>query len=310
MARKRAARSDDAGPAASRPAVVVAAFGRHFLVADDDAATLTDTALRPAVIRARRSDCVVGDQVRISVLPDDSAVIESIDPRRNQVTRSNDFRSKTIAANVDQAAVIISGHPALDEALLLRVLIALEAEGIPTLLVATKQDLPTARAALAGRRTVYEALGYPVIGLSARSEPASLDPLRQRLHGKRTLLLGQSGMGKSTLINALVPHADQQTREISDALSSGRHTTTFTRAFQLGDGGWLIDSPGFQTFEISHLSRWQIIHGMPEFRPLLGRCRFNDCSHRDEPACAIRGAEGIDPLRYRLFTAIEASADG
>ena len=278
---------------------VIAAYGRHFLVAPTEAPPLS------AVIRARRTDCVVGDRVAIQRLPDGTAVIESVLPRRNQVTRSNDFRSKTIAANVDQAAVIISGHPALDEALLMRVLIALDAEGIDALLVATKSDLPEARAAIAAREPVYAALGYPLIALSARAEPASLEPLSERLAGRRTVLLGQSGMGKSTLVNALVPAAEQQTRDISQALASGRHTTTFTRAFELPGGGWLIDSPGFQTFEIAHLSRWQVIHGMPEFRPLLGRCRFNDCNHRGEPGCAIRGAAGIDALRYRLFTAID-----
>lgn len=277
---------------------VTAAYGRHFLVAPVAHPEQSLTA----VIRARRSDCVVGDRVQIQTLPDGSAVIETIEPRRNQVTRSNDFRSKTIAANVDQAAVVISGHPMLDEALLMRVLIALDAEGIDTLLIATKADLPDARAVIQARGPLYESLGYPLITLSARADPASLHPLQQRLADRRTVLLGQSGMGKSTLLNALVPGADQQTREISDALASGRHTTTFTRAFILPEGGWLIDSPGFQTFEIAHLSRWQISHGMPEFRPLLGQCRFNDCSHGNEPGCAIRGAPGIDPLRYRLFT--------
>ncbi len=282
---------------------IVAAFGRHFLVRHPE-------GLVPwkAVARGRRSDCVVGDRVRILPLNDAQAVIESVLPRRNQVTRSDRFRSKTIAANVDLAAVIVSGHPMFDEALLLRILIALESEQIPVLIVATKDDLVDSRQAIAARRAVYESLGYPVVTTSAKSGPAPLAELSGRLAGRRTVLLGQSGMGKSTLINALVPGASQQTAAISEALASGRHTTTFTRAFDLPAGGTLIDSPGFQSFEIAHLSRWQAIHGMPEFRPLLGRCRFNDCNHRTEPDCAIRAAAEagrIDGLRYRLFTALD-----
>ena len=120
-------------------------------------------------------------------------------------------------------------------------------------------------------------------------------------------MLGQSGMGKSTLVNALVPDAEQRTNAISEALSSGRHTTTFSREFPLATGGTIIDSPGFQTFEIAHLSVWEKAHAMPEFAPLLGQCRFNDCQHREEPGCAIRDAVAkgaIDPIRYRLFNAI------
>ena len=102
-----------------------------------------------------------------------------------------------------------------------------------------------------------------------------------------------------------MPTASQQTNEISTALSSGRHTTTFSRAFILPDGqSWLIDTPGFQQFELAHLSRWQLLHAMPEFRPYLGQCRFNDCQHHDEPGCAIRDAAergDIDPHRYELF---------
>ena len=263
-----------------------------------------------AVARARRSDCVVGDRVTYHRLNSEQAVIESVLPRSNRVTRSDNFRSKTIAANIDLAGIVISGYPRFNEALLVRILIALEAEQIPSVLIATKQDLDIAREAMASRQALYQSLGYPVVTTAARTAPASLQTLERHLHGKRTLLLGESGMGKSTLLNALVAGAEQQTAAISKALASGRHTTTFTRAFALPDGGWLLDSPGFQTFEIAHLSRWQMVHAMPEFRPLLGRCRFNDCSHGIEPGCAIRAAAQagrIDALRYKLFTEIASA---
>jgi ribosome biogenesis GTPase len=294
-------------PAAGEDAVahVIAAYGRQFLLRPPEGGTPLK-----AVARARRSDCVVGDRVAYRRLNSDQAVIESILPRTNRVTRSDNFRSKTIAANIDLAGIVISGYPRFDEALLVRILIALEAEEIPSLLIATKQDLDTSREAMATRQAVYRSLGYPVIATAAKSAPDSLRALAQQLQGKRTLLLGESGMGKSTLVNALVSGAEQQTAAISEALASGRHTTTFTRAFELAEGGWILDSPGFQNFEIAHLSRWQMMHAMPEFRPLLGQCRFNDCSHGVEPGCAIRAAaqDGrIDPLRYRLFTEITSS---
>jgi ribosome biogenesis GTPase len=279
---------------------VVAAYGRHFLLRPQGAGDFLK-----AVVRGRRSDCVVGDRVTFSRLNSEQAVIDSVLPRSNRVTRSDNFRSKTIAANLDLAGIVISGYPRFNEALLVRILIALESEAIPCLLIATKQDLDVAREAMAARQEVYRSLGYPVIATAAKASPASLRTLAEQLRGRRTLLLGESGMGKSTLINALVSGAEQQTAAISQALASGRHTTTFTRAFELDGGGWILDSPGFQTFEIAHLSRWQKVHAMPEFRPLLGQCRFNDCSHGKEPGCAIRTAaqEGrIDPLRYKLFT--------
>ena len=289
------------GPAASPVAQVIAAYGRQFLLRPTDGRPLS------AVVRGRRSDCVVGDRVTYRRINDEQAVIETVLPRSNRVTRSDNFRSKTIAANIDQAGIVISGYPRFNEALLVRILIALESEAIPCLLIVTKQDLDVSREAMASRQEVYRNLGYPVITTAAKAAPASLEALAKLLHDKRTLLLGESGMGKSTLINALVHGAEQQTAAISEALASGRHTTTFTRAFELETGGWILDSPGFQTFEIAHLSRWQMVHAMPEFRPLLGQCRFNDCSHASEPGCAIRAAAQhgrIDPLRYRLFTEI------
>ncbi len=282
---------------------VVAAHGRNFLLRP-----CTAPAERlAAVARARRTDCVVGDRVVYRRLNQDQAVIERVLPRRNQVARSDAFRTKVIAANVDQAGVVVSGEPPFDEALLIRVLVALEAEGIGCLIVASKLDVAAARAAIAPRLAVYRSLGYPVVETAAAKSPPLLGELPAHLRGKRTLLLGESGMGKSTLLNALVPGADRQTAAISAALAAGRHTTTDTRAFELPEGGWLLDSPGFQTFEVRHLSRWQVVHAMPEFRPLLGHCRFNDCSQVVYPGCAIREAvrEGsVYPLRYKLFTGI------
>ncbi len=180
---------------------MVAAYGRQFLLREPNGAMLK------AVVRGRRSDCVVGDRVSYRRLNDQQAVIDSVLPRSNRVTRSDNFRSKTLAANIDLAGIVISGYPRFDEALLLRILIALEAEEIPSLLIVTKQDLDVSREAMAARQEVYRSLGYPVVTTAAKSAPASLQALVELLRDKRTLLLGQSGMGKSTLINALVSGA-------------------------------------------------------------------------------------------------------
>jgi ribosome biogenesis GTPase len=284
---------------ASGDATVLAAYGRqHWLRADDGRE-------RSAVTRGRRADVVVGDRVAWHELGAGQALIESVRPRRNALRRSDDRREKMIAANLDQAAVVISGEPPFSEELLLRVLIAAENEGIACLLVATKADVPGAIESIESRLALYESLGYPVLRVASKARP---DETRERfgahLAGRTTLLLGQSGMGKSTLVNLLVPDAALATQAISEALQTGKHTTTFTRAFDLPGGGRLIDSPGFQVFGLSHLSTSELEHGLREFQPLLGRCRFHNCSHRHEPGCAIRAAVEagrIDPRRHALY---------
>lgn len=294
----RAVAAQPAGKAVG--ADIIAAHGRHFLVIDDKGER------HAAVPRGRQLEAVVGDRVEIAAASADQMVIERIETRRNVIRRSDRFRSKAIAANVDQALLVISGEPRYDEALLLRVLLSAAAEGVAVGLVATKQDLREAAGAIEPRLALYERWAIPVWRVTTASDgdPSGLAALREALADRRSLLLGQSGMGKSTLVNALVPTAGQQTASISRALNSGRHTTTDTRAFTLPGGGSLIDSPGFQTFEIEHLTHWQIGHAMPEFAQLLGQCRFNDCQHLDEPGCAIRlaaEAGSIDALRYRLY---------
>jgi len=285
--------------ARAAPALVVASYGRHYVVRLDDGTTLA------AVTRGKRGDVGVGDRVRIAALGSGQAVIDAITPRRNEFKRSDAFRTKLLAVNVDQVAVVIAAHPPFSEELLLRVLVAAEAEGIAAALIVNKSDLAAERAGIEPRIAAYRALGYPVFDCAAKADPdATRAALTPWLAGRTTLLLGQSGMGKSTLVNCLVPDASLRTQAISEALSSGRHTTTFTRMFELPGAGAIVDSPGFQTFGLEHLSDSQRVHAMPELRPRLGRCRFANCTHRDEPGCAIRAAAAageIDARRYELF---------
>ena len=289
-------------------ATVLAAYGRQFWLRGD-----LDAQERTAMTRGRRADVVTGDRVAWRELGAGQAVIEDVLPRRNALRRSDAYREKTIAANLDQAAIVVSGEPPFSEELLLRVLVAAELEGIACLLIATKADVPGAMAAVEPRLAVYERLGYPVLRVDAKSQPdatrATLGPV---LADRTTLLLGQSGMGKSTLVNLLVPGADLATRTISEALQTGKHTTTFTRAFDLEGGGLLVDSPGFQVFGLAHVSPSELEHGMREFVPRLGGCRYYNCSHRHEPGCAIRAAVAsgdIDTRRHALYLQLRDEAE-
>jgi len=294
-------------------AIVAASFGRLFYVRTPG----RNAPDRVAVTRGKRTDLCVGDEVEIALIGEDQAVIETLRPRRTLLQRSDRWRSKLLAANVDQIGVVIAGEPPFSEPLLLRVLIAAEAAGIAVALIVNKCDRSEATAAIRPRIDAYRALGYPVLEISAGPAPQETRAaLHDWLSSRTTLLLGQSGMGKSTLVNTLVPDAELRTQAISQVLSSGKHTTTFSRLFdvpaEVADDARIIDTPGFQTFGLAHLSDSQRVHAMREFVPLLGQCRFYNCSHRDEPGCAIREAAQagrIDELRYRLFTRLEADGD-
>lgn len=282
-------------------ALVVASYGHRHLVRFS-----SDQSEHLASERGKRSEACVGDLVRARRVASDQAVIEQIEPRRSFLQRADRWRSKSLAANADQAALVVAGEPPYCEELLLRLSIAVEAAGLDLLIIANKADLLDAHARIQPRLEVLRALGYPVIELAALGTPAAArEALQPWLADATTILLGESGMGKSTLVNLVAPHARQVTRAISIALGSGRHTTTSSRLLDLGPGARIIDTPGFRTFGLAHLSASERVHGVREFRPLLGQCRFHSCTHRGEPGCALRAAAEaghIDALRYRLFT--------
>lgn len=233
---------------------VIAAHGRHYIVAPDDGGPMLQ-----CFPRGKKSDIAVGDRVTYERSSADQGVIVAIGERRNLLYRSDQFKSKLFAANLDQLLIVLATEPYFSEDLLGRALIAAEANELKPLVVLNKIDVEAALPVARERLAPYRALGYDVLEVSVKGSPddarAQLIP---HLAGHSTILLGQSGMGKSTLVNLLVPDAEAATREISAALNSGRHTTTFTRLYPLPEGGALIDSPGFQEFGLYHLTEGKL----------------------------------------------------
>jgi ribosome biogenesis GTPase len=277
---------------------IIAAHGRHYL-ADVDGRKLQ------CVTRGKKTNVAVGDIVNLKMTSGDQAVIESIAERKTLLYRSDQYKSKLLAANLTRLFIVVATEPGFADDLISRSLVAAEAAGIEAHLILNKTDvaelLPKARE----RLLAYTSLGYPLHEVSARANPehavATLMPL---LEGQSSIFIGQSGMGKSSLINLLVPDADIAVREISAALDTGKHTTTFTRLYALADGASIIDSPGFQEFGLYHLTEGMLERAFVEFAPYLGGCKFYNCRHLIEPQCAILAAVAdgkIAKFRHTLY---------
>ncbi|MDP2695335.1 MAG: ribosome small subunit-dependent GTPase A [Gallionella sp.] len=286
---------------------IIAAFGRQYLARLEDGSELA------CLTRGKKSEVVCGDRVEIKLTGEASTeneaqgVIERIAPRRSLLHRSDAFREKLIAANVTQIIVVVAAEPSFSDELLARCLVAAYDQKLDVLIVLNKCDLAKAAAAARKRLIPYTAIGYRVLELSAKQDVAQLRPF---LAGHTSVLVGQSGMGKSTLINALLPDAQAATREISAALDSGKHTTTHARLYRLDETSSLIDCPGVQAFGLHHLSFGGIEQGFVEFAQYLGKCRFRDCHHVHEPGCALREAVAagkINARRLDLFQQIAAN---
>jgi ribosome biogenesis GTPase / thiamine phosphate phosphatase len=235
------------------------------------------------ITKGRQLQVACGDEVRFVKTNEQEGVIEQLVERTTLFYRADAIKEKLVAANVTQVACIIAPLPAYSDELLNRWLVCAQASGVKAVIGLNKVDLMEAAAA-ANALAVYREMGYDVVPFSAKFNAA---PMRERLMNEHTVLIGQSGMGKSKLLNALVGSEAQATREISEALDSGKHTTTFTRLFELDEKSWVIDSPGMQVFGLAHFSRLDIERAFPEFRDALGQCKFRDCKHLHEPNCAL-----------------------
>jgi ribosome biogenesis GTPase len=237
-----------------------------------------------------------GDRVLVARADDASLVVEKILPRKNNFVRTDDRQHKhIIAANLDQVLIVVATRPLPSRDLMERYLLAAHSLGIEPVIVYNKTDLQvaddeTANGVLVlGHMPDYEALGYTVIRTSCKTAPGIIG-LQSVLKDKTSILAGQSGVGKSSLINQLIPDLQIQTGELSNATGKGTHTTTSTMMYQLTDGGYLVDSPGVWEYGLWKLEDHELATGFIEFEPWLGQCRFNNCLHASEPGCAIKQA--------------------
>jgi ribosome biogenesis GTPase len=273
--------------------------------------------------RGKKSQSVVGDRVRWQAAADEGT-IESVLERKNLFYRRDEVRTKSFAANLDQVFILLAAEPEFSETQLSRALIAAEAEHIKPVIVLNKSDLTVPFAQAWHRLAAYRNMGYTVLPLelnSHQTDNPSLQRLQAELIGKRTLILGPSGAGKSTLVNALVPNARALTGEISQALNSGKHTTTSTSLYWVGErpasandvGTAIIDSPGFQEFGLQHIPQNQLASCMPDLKQHVQNCKFYNCTHLHEPGCGVLSALQADesadllatevsPRRHRIYT--------
>lgn len=268
---------------------IVAAFGRRFLVECADGRVLD------CVTRGKRNDYACGDQVTVTAQGADQGVIDACLPRKTLLYRSDQWKQKLIAANVTQAVMVVAPVPSFDLGVLDCCLAAAEHAGIHALILLNKADLPESaksEAALA----LFTAMGYPLLKLIARQ---GVDALRPHLAGQRSVLVGESGMGKSTMLNQLVPQAAALTREVSASLGTGKHTTSHARLHHLDAHSDIIDTPGVQAFGVHHLGVTGLAAAFIEFRPYIGHCRFRDCRHLEEPDCAITAAQAAGHINAR-----------
>ena len=287
------------GPSEGR---VVSGHGRRLLVESDDGARIL------CHTRGKKSDAVVGDRVRWQISGDEG-VIDAILPRANLLYRQDEWKTKAFAANIDQLLVVVAAEPVFSESQLSRALIAAADAQVATRIVLNKRDLP-AFAAARERLQPYVAMGVDVLELALKRDGAEAQArLAPLLAGRASLVLGPSGAGKSTLVNLMVADAKAQIGEISQALNTGRHTTTATQWYWLDAArtSALIDSPGFQEFGLRHIAADRLAALMPDVGRHASECRFYNCTHRHEPGCGVLAAlerGEIAESRYRIYREI------
>ena len=255
----------------------------------------------------------VGDHVEIAPQSDGTAYITAIEPRQNYIIRRASNLSKEahiIAANLDQACLVVTlTHPVTSTTFIDRFLSTAEAYRVPALIVINKTDLltePDDIELLDGVEYLYNSIGYRVIKTSTVTGEG-IDTLRDALRDRISLLSGNSGVGKSTLINTLIPGLDLRTAEISDVHLTGMHTTTFSEMFALPGGGYIVDTPGVRGFGTIDYDKYEVAHYFPEIFRASKDCRYGNCTHTHEPGCAVLEAienQEIAQSRYASYLSI------
>ncbi len=267
-----------------------------------------------AAMRGATAPLAAGDWVEVQATGIGAGVVEQIHPRQGKLSRlasGNRGREQVIAAHVDQLVVVVAARqPETRPGFIDRAIAIAHAGGITPVLCINKVDLADGpHVADLGR--IYADLGYAVCGTSAVSGEG-ISQLANQLANRVSAMIGQSGVGKSSLLNHLAPGLNVQTRELMRRHDRGRHTTTAARLYPLPQGGYLVDTPGIKELQLWQVSRPELLELFVEMAPLAGQCQFRDCRHLTEPGCAIRAAvEGglISPLRYEGYQRIAASLE-
>jgi ribosome biogenesis GTPase len=288
---------------------IVADFGRHVLVEDNDG------VVHPCTLRGRRLRAVCGDRVTWQSGPHGGrGVVEAVLPRQSELTRpAPRGLSEVLAANLDQLIVVCALAPPFDPNVIDRYLVAAALMEVDAVIVCNKIELATAENTATAQPLLeeYEAIPYPVVRTSAQTGQG-LQQLASLAVGHTSIFVGQSGVGKSTLLNALRPHTDAPVGELSANSGEGTHTTSASRLYKLPSGGELIDSPGVREYT-PHLNRDQDpLSGYLEFLIPTRDCRFRDCHHLHEPDCGVKTAVGdgrISTRRYNSYLALANSED-
>ena len=270
---------------------VITRYGQRQLVEDENGKVFQ------SVSRQNIGFSVAGDRVLFQKTKHDDAIVTAIFPRDSKLKRQD----KLIAANIDQLWLVVAIEPHYEFELIDRYLIMAENSKLPIGIIVNKIELSENEAYRDFQH--YQSLGYDVHFISVKKQ-INLNFLKEQLVNKSHIFLGQSGVGKSSLINSLIPDLELRVNEISSKSKLGKHTTTNTTIYHIPSGGDLIDSPGVREFQLENLTEVEIINGFREFKALSGECRFRDCKHINEPNCAVKNAlenGKVNKNRYRSY---------